>query len=149
INLLVELQREYGMSILFIAHDLSVVRYLSDDVAIMYLGHVCEMGPAEDVFAPPYHPYTEALLSAIPLPDPTVRPRPIRLDGQVPSALTPPPGCPFHTRCPHKIGEICEREVPPARVRGEGHVIHCHLPLDELPAQAPFARAAASSAPAS
>jgi len=149
INLLVEIQREYGMSILFIAHDLSVVRYLSDDVAIMYLGNVCEMGPAEAVFAPPYHPYTEALLSAIPLPDPTLRPKPVRLDGQVPSALNPPPGCPFHTRCPHKAGDICEREVPPARVSGEGHVIYCHLPLDELPAQEPFAHAAASSAAAS
>ncbi|HIC89817.1 MAG TPA: ABC transporter ATP-binding protein, partial [Anaerolineae bacterium] len=132
LNLLLEIQRQYGTTMLFIAHDLSVVRFFSDYVAVMYLGKVCEIGPAEAIYAPPYHPYTEALLSAVPIPDPTVEQKRIRLSGTVPSALRPPSGCRFHTRCPRRTGEICEREEPPAQDAGEGHVIYCHIPLEEL-----------------
>ena len=132
LNLLVDLQRRSSTAYLFISHDLSVVRYLADRVAVMYMGKLCELGTAADVFAPPYHPYTEALLSAIPLPDPTARQRTIRLEGPVPSPIDPPPGCRFHLRCPRKLGAICEREEPPAREPRPGHVIHCHITLAEL-----------------
>jgi peptide/nickel transport system ATP-binding protein len=144
LNLLLEIQREQGTTMLFIAHDLSIVRFFSDYVAVMYLGQICEYGPAEAIYAPPYHPYTEALLSAVPIPDPTVEQKHIRLSGAVPSALNPPSGCRFHTRCPRKVGEICETETPPWRkveveVEGKvevevksGHRIFCHIPLEEL-----------------
>ena len=132
LNLLVDLQRRSGTSFLFISHDLSVVRYLSDRLAVMYLGKVCEVGSADELFQPPYHPYTEALLSAIPIPDPAVRQRKIRLEGPVPSPLDPGPGCRFHTRCPRKLGDICEREEPPALEPHPGHLIYCHIPLEEL-----------------
>mgnify|MGYP001055849654 CR=1 FL=1 len=131
LNLLLRLQQEYGVSLVFISHDLSVVRYLSDYVAVIYLGRVVEIGRAEKVFSPPYHPYTEALLSAIPIPDPTVRRPQIRLEGTVPSPTSPPPGCRFHTRCPRKIGRVCEETEPPAAER-DGHLIYCHIPLAEL-----------------
>ena len=124
---------------------MSVVRYLADRVAVVYLGRICETGPVERVFAPPYHPYTEALLSAVPVPDPEAEVIPIRLEGPVPSAANPPTGCPFHTRCPRKLGAICEREVPPAREGPDGHTIVCHIPLRrtlrERCADEPFAAA--------
>ncbi|MCK4472604.1 MAG: ABC transporter ATP-binding protein, partial [Anaerolineae bacterium] len=132
LNLLLEIQQEYGTTMLFIAHDLSVVRFFSDYVAVMYLGKMCEIGPAEAIYAPPYHPYTEALLSAVPIPDPRAEQKRIRLSGAVPSALNPPSGCRFHTRCPRKVGEICETETPPWRNAGDGHRIFCHIPLEEL-----------------
>ncbi len=132
LNLLMEIQRKFGTTLLFIAHDLSVVRFFSDFVAVMYLGKICEIGPAEAIYAPPYHPYTEALLSAVPIPDPTVEQKHIRLSGAVPSALDPPSGCRFNTRCPRKIGEVCETAEPPWLDAGEGHRIFCHIPLDEL-----------------
>lgn len=137
LNLLMDLQEEFGTTIVFIAHDLSVVRFLSDYVAVMYLGQIMEIGPAEAIYAPPYHPYTEALLSAVPIPDPTVEQKHIRLSGPVPSALNPPPGCPFHTRCPRRSmlpgnGEVCEVEVPPWRRPKTEHRIFCHIPLEEL-----------------
>jgi peptide/nickel transport system ATP-binding protein len=138
LNLLMEIQQQYGTTLLFIAHDLSVVRFFSDSVAVMYLGQVCEIGPADSIYAPPYHPYTEALLSAVPIPDPTVEQKHIRLSGAVPSALNPPSGCRFHTRCPRRAkllpdgGKICEAEVPPWREAGNGHRIFCHIPLQEL-----------------
>jgi peptide/nickel transport system ATP-binding protein len=132
LNLLLEIQQQYGTTLLFIAHDLSVVRFFSDYVAVMYLGQVCEIGPAEAIYAPPYHPYTEALLSAVPIPDPTAEQKHIRLSGTVPSALDPPSGCRFNTRCPHKLGRICETEVPPWQDAGNGHRIFCHIPLEEL-----------------
>ena len=132
LNLLLEIQREQGTSLLFIAHDLSVVRFFSDYVAVMYVGQICEIGPAEAIYAPPYHPYTEALLSAVPIPDPSVEQKHIRLSGSVPSALNPPKGCRFHTRCPRKIGEICETEAPHRQDAGNGHRIFCHIPLEEL-----------------
>ena len=132
LNLLLEIQQEYGTTLLFIAHDLSVVRFFSDYVAVMYLGQICEIGPSEAIYAPPYHPYTEALLSAVPIPDPSVEQKHIRLSGAVPSALDPPSGCRFNTRCPHKIGQVCETEVPPWQEAGGEHRIFCHIPLEEL-----------------
>ena len=135
LNLLLEIQHEYHTTLLFIAHDLSVVRFFSDYVAVMYLGHVVEFGPAEAIYAPPYHPYTEALLSAVPIPDPTAEQKHIRLEGSVPSALKPPSGCVFHTRCPRRAlladgGLICETEVPAWRYNTEQHRIYCHIPLE-------------------
>jgi peptide/nickel transport system ATP-binding protein len=137
LNLLLEIQREYGTTMMFIAHDLSVVRFFSDYVAVMYLGHIVEVGPAEAIYAPPYHPYTEALLSAVPIPDPTAQQKHIRLEGTVPSALNPPGGCVFHTRCPRREllpdgGTICGQEVPPWRYNTDEHRIFCHIPLEEL-----------------
>ena len=122
INLLLEIQQVFGSSMIFIAHDLSVVRYFSDDIAVMYLGHVVEIGPADAIYMPPYHPYTEALLSAVPVPDPEVAQKELRLSGNVPSALDPPSGCVFHTRCPRRDmlsedGKICETERPPWPIR--------------------------------
>ena len=131
-NLLVGLQESKGTSYLFISHDLAAVRHLSDWIAVVYLGRLWEIGSAEDVFVPPYHPYTEALLSAIPIPDPNVRQETIRLKGSVPSAMNIPPGCRFHTRCPRKIGSICEKEEPPWQQHGYYHQICCHIPIPEL-----------------
>ncbi len=137
LNLLLDVQREFGTTLIFIAHDLSVVRFFSDDVAVMYLGQIMEIGPAEAIYAPPYHPYTEALLSAVPVPDPTIRQKRIRLEGNVPSALNPPSGCRFHTRCPRRSllpdgGAICETTAPPWQEAGHGHRIFCHIPLATL-----------------
>jgi peptide/nickel transport system ATP-binding protein len=138
INLLLEIQQIFGSSMIFIAHDLSVVRFFSDDIAVMYLGQIVEIGPAEAIYAPPYHPYTEALLSAVPIPDPDAEQKEIRLSGNVPSALNPPSGCRFHTRCPRRRemlpddGRICEMEVPPWRVSKSGHRILCHIPIEDL-----------------
>ncbi len=137
LNLLLEIQKIFGTSLIFIAHDLSVVRFFSDDVAVMYLGQIMEMGPAETIYAPPYHPYTEALLSAVPVPDPDAEQKHIRLSGNVPSALNPPSGCRFHTRCPRRKllpgnGKICEIEIPPWQEAAPGHHILCHIPLGIL-----------------
>jgi peptide/nickel transport system ATP-binding protein len=132
LNLLVDLQRRSATGYLFISHDLSVVRYLADRVAVMYMGKLCEVGSADALFAPPYHPYTEALLSAIPLPDPGLVQRVVRLEGPVPSPVDPGPGCRFQSRCPRKLGAVCETEPPPAREPAPGHVIFCHIPLEEL-----------------
>ncbi len=132
INLLSELQAERGETLVFISHDLAVVRYLADHVAVMYLGKVVEFGPADAVFAPPYHPYTEALLSAAPEPDPDRRQARIILEGTLPSAIDVPKGCPFASRCPRKIGEICATTPPPARPVAGGHRIACHIPTEDL-----------------
>ena len=137
LNLLLEIQQKHNTTMVFIAHDLSVVRFFSDQVAVMYLGQIMEIGPAEAIYAPPYHPYTEALLSAVPIPDPNITQKHIRLEGTVPSAINPPSGCRFHTRCPRKAllpdnGKICETEIPPWQYNTEGHRIFCHLPLEEL-----------------
>ena len=118
LNLLVELQAQQQVSYLFISHDLGVVRYVSDRIAVLYLGRLMELGPAEVVFAGPHHPYTEALLSAVPTIDGTERER-IRLEGDIPSAADPPTGCVFHTRCPRRVGAICD-EVGAAARRGRG-----------------------------
>jgi peptide/nickel transport system ATP-binding protein len=131
LNLLGELQRDEQTSYIFISHDLAVVRYLSDRIAVLYLGRLMEVGPADRVFDPPHHPYTEALLSAVPTIDGEERPR-IRLEGDIPSAADPPSGCVFHTRCPRRIGEICDTEEPPLAEVEPGHLMRCHIPVDEL-----------------
>ena len=133
-NLLAELQRSKGVAYLFVSHDLAAVRHMSDFIAVVYLGRLWEVGLAADVFAPPFHPYTEALLSAIPVPDPDVELDRIRLSGSVPSAIDIPPGCRFHTRCPRKVGEICESEEPPWQEASSGHQICCHISPADLTA---------------
>ncbi len=136
-ELLMEIQREAKTTMLFISHDLSIVRYIADRVVVMYLGHIVEQGTTDDIFAPPYHPYTEALLSAIPIADTSVQKKQIVLDGDIPSALNPPSGCPFQTRCGHKAnvpGGLCEKEVPPVVDLGGGHTIKCHLDSSRLDA---------------
>jgi peptide/nickel transport system ATP-binding protein len=133
-ELLMDIQRSSRTTMLFISHDLSVVRYIADRVIVMYLGHIVEQGTTEEVFAPPYHPYTEALLSAIPIADTKVKKKHIVLDGDIPSAMNPPSGCPFQTRCPHKHevpGNRCETELPESRAIDGGHRIKCHL-ADEI-----------------
>ena len=145
-DLLMEIQREHGTTLLFISHDLSIVRYLSDRVMVMYLGHVVELGSTDQVFSPPYHPYTEALLSAVPIADTRVQKKHIVLEGDIPSAMNPPPGCPFQTRCRWKSrvpGGLCEREVPPVRHLAEGHQIKCHLSDAELATMEPVIQIAA------
>jgi peptide/nickel transport system ATP-binding protein len=132
INLLSELQAERDESLIFISHDLAVVRYLADHVAVMYLGTVVEFGPVDALFAPPYHPYTEALLSAVPEPDPDRRHAPIILEGTLPSTSVKPRGCPFASRCPRKVGAVCDDTPPPMQHGPAGHRIACHIPLDEL-----------------
>jgi peptide/nickel transport system ATP-binding protein len=131
LNLLTELQRSQRVAYLFISHDLGVVRYLADRIVVLYLGRVMEVGPADKVFAGPHNPYTEALLSAVPSIDDLDRLR-IRLEGEIPSAANPPSGCPFQTRCPRKIGEICETTEPELVEEEPGHGIRCHIPLEEL-----------------
>jgi peptide/nickel transport system ATP-binding protein len=131
LNLLADLQAEEGTAYLFISHDLGVVRYLADRIAVLYLGRLMEVGPAEDVFEGPHHPYTEALLSAVPRLDGTVRER-IRLEGEVASAASPPSGCVFHTRCPRKVGAVCEEREPDLVDVARGRTMRCHIPLDEL-----------------
>ncbi len=134
-DLLMEIQREQKTTLLFISHDLSIVRYLSDRVMVMYLGHVVELGDTDQVFSPPYHPYTEALLSAVPIADTKVKKKHIVLEGDVPSAMNPPPGCPFQTRCRWKSqvpGDLCEREVPPMVTMADGHQIKCHLSAQQF-----------------
>ncbi len=131
-NLLVELQESKGTSYLFISHDLAAVRHLSDWIAVVYLGRICEIGSAHDVFSPPHHPYTEALLSAIPVPDPDVQTHGLRLEGNVPSAVDIPPGCRFHTRCPWTLGEICGTKEPPVREATNSHQIWCHNRIERL-----------------
>jgi len=131
LNLLVELQAQSRVSYLFISHDLGVVRYVSDRIAVLYLGRLMELGAAEVVFAGPHHPYTEALLSAVPTIDGGGRER-IKLAGEIPSASNPPSGCVFHTRCHRKVGEICELEEPPLVEVEPGHLMRCHIPLEEL-----------------
>ncbi|MEK9756957.1 MAG: ABC transporter ATP-binding protein [Paracoccaceae bacterium] len=136
-DLLMEIQRKEKTTLLFISHDLSIVRYLSDRVMVMYLGHVVELGSTDQVFAPPYHPYTEALLSAVPIADTSIDKKHIVLEGDIPSAMNPPSGCPFQTRCHWKDkveNNLCEREVPLVRDLANGHQIKCHL-SDEMLAQ--------------
>ncbi|MHC4049451.1 ABC transporter ATP-binding protein [Bradyrhizobium sp. 25ACV] len=131
LNLLVELQTARAVSYVFISHDLSVVRYLADRIAVLYLGRIMEIGPSERVFQGPQHPYTEALLSAVPDLEGTRKSR-IRLTGEIPSAANPPPGCVFQSRCPRKLGQVCETIVPPLAEAGPDHAIRCHIPAAEL-----------------
>ena len=134
-DLLMEIQRKNRTTLLFISHDLSIVRYLSDRVMVMYLGHVVELGSTDQVFCPPYHPYTEALLSAVPIADTKVKKKRIVLEGDIPSAMNPPSGCPFQTRCRWKSkvpNGLCDREVPPVKHLATGHQIKCHLSDEDL-----------------
>ena len=129
-ELLMDIQRQNKTTMLFISHDLSVVRYIADRVVVMYLGHIVEQGTTDQIFSPPYHPYTEALLSAIPIADTSVVKKHIVLEGDIPSAMNPPSGCPFQTRCRYKSlvpGGLCDIEVPPVRNLGNGHQVKCHL----------------------
>ena len=148
-ELLMEIQREAKTTMLFISHDLSVVRYIADRVVVMYLGHIVEQGTTDDIFAPPYHPYTEALLSAIPIADTSVEKKHIVLEGDIPSAMNPPSGCPFQTRCRYKDtvgGGLCEKEVPPVKKVAGGHVIKCHLSDTDLQKMEPVISFAAKEA---
>jgi oligopeptide/dipeptide ABC transporter ATP-binding protein len=129
LNLIAKLQRERGIAFLFISHDLSVVEHVSDHVGVMYLGKLVELAPAREIYRDPRHPYTQALLSAVPVPDPTRKARRIVLTGDVPSPMNPPPGCPFHKRCP-KVMDVCSKVVPPVVDVGTAerpHRVACHL----------------------
>jgi len=126
LNLLEDLQEEFHLTYLFIAHDLSVVEHVSDRVAVMHLGRIAELAMSDDLYRNPKHPYTQALLSANPIPDPTVERKRILLHGEVPSPIDPPPGCNFHTRCPYKF-EPCPKEVPPLEEIEPGHWVACYL----------------------
>jgi peptide/nickel transport system ATP-binding protein len=126
VNLLQDLQRDLGLALLFISHDLAVVEHLTHRVAVMYLGKIVEMGGKQAIFAAPRHPYTEALLSAVPVPEPGAARRRIILKGDIPSPIDPPTGCRFHTRCPHAF-ERCRREEPALRTVADEHVAACHL----------------------
>jgi oligopeptide/dipeptide ABC transporter ATP-binding protein len=130
INLLMDLQDELGLSYLFVAHDLAVVEHISHRVAVMYLGRIVELTDKRSLFAHPQHPYTEALLSAVPVPDPEVRRKRVILLGDVPSPINPPSGCRFHTRCPY-AWDRCRIEEPALKEVRPGHLAACHL-RDEI-----------------
>ena len=126
IRLLLDLQEKRNLSYLFISHDMSVVRYMADRVGVMYLGRLVEEAETDELFTHPLHPYTQVLLSAVPTPDPRTHRKRIVLEGELPSPLSPPPGCPFHTRCPH-CTEACRTVFPETKKAADGHLVACHL----------------------
>lgn len=128
LNLLQEMKQRYSLTMVFISHDLAVVKNVADRIAVMYLGKLCEIAASDELYAGPRHPYTSALLAAIPVPDPTVRPSPVRLTGDVPSPIDPPSGCRFRTRCPEAT-DLCANEEPEMRELSPGHFVACHHPL--------------------
>jgi peptide/nickel transport system ATP-binding protein len=141
LNLLKELQIQSGTSMIFISHDLAVVSYLADIIAVAYLGQIMEIGPADLLLKPPYHPYREVLLSCIPeLPSvgrlevspPQLASQHVHLEGEIPSSVDKPDGCPFHTRCPRSLGELCNTRQPPWQATVDGKQIYCHIPLEAL-----------------
>jgi peptide/nickel transport system ATP-binding protein len=137
INLLEDMKARYGLTMIFIAHDLAVVKNISDRIAVMYLGKLCEVGNPEEIYAAPAHPYTAALLSAIPVPDPEVKPREIPgVGGEIPSPLAPPSGCRFRTRCP-RAADVCKQDEPVMREVAPNHFVACHFPL--APGESPAA----------
>ena len=141
LNLLEDMKARYKLTLVFIAHDLAVVRNVSDRVAVMYLGKLCEVAPADDLYRAPAHPYTAALLASVPIPDPTIRPKPAAasLQGDLPSPLAPPSGCRFRTRCP-RAETICAESEPEMRPLADGHFVACHFPLERptpVPSTAP------------
>jgi len=127
VNLLADLQDQFGLAYLFIAHDLAVVQHISTRVAVMYLGRIVELAPVHELYKNPRHPYTEALLSAVPIPDPTARRQRIQLKGEIPDPIRPPPGCHFHTRCPIRQLPLCSTAKPPLKETADGHWVACHL----------------------
>jgi oligopeptide transport system ATP-binding protein len=127
INLLQDLQEQFGLTYLFIAHDLAVVEHIGTRVAVMYLGRIVEIASSTELYAAPLHPYTEALLSAVPIPDPALRRQRIMLEGEVPNPVRPPGGCRFHTRCPIRRLPLCSTETPPLEEKAPGHWVACHL----------------------
>ncbi|GKZ14613.1 dipeptide ABC transporter ATP-binding protein [Haladaptatus sp. T7] len=147
LNLLDEIQAEYGLSYLFISHNIGVVRHICDRIAVMYLGKIAEFGTVEQVFSAPFHPYTESLLSAVPHANPSRKTDRILLEGSVPSPLNPPSGCPFQTRCPKKIGDVCEQTEPMLEEKegDSGHQISCHLSVGEMSERRSFVETAEST----
>jgi peptide/nickel transport system ATP-binding protein len=138
LNLLFDLQNKHHIAYIFIGHNLSVIRHLCNRIMVVYMGRICEFGTPDELFEPPYHPYTEALLSAIPVVEPDIEQREIRLEGAMPNAIDPLPGCAFHTRCPRKIGDICVQSAPAEVEAKPGHKIACHIPVEELSAVDPM-----------
>ncbi|MEM2102323.1 MAG: ABC transporter ATP-binding protein [Candidatus Bathyarchaeia archaeon] len=127
LNLMVDLVKKFGVSFLYITHDLALARHICDRIAIMYLGKIMEKGTAEQVILEPLHPYTQALISAVPVPDPESARVEVVIKGEIPSPINPPPGCRFHTRCPVVVGEICRTKEPQLVDVGNGHMVACHL----------------------
>jgi len=127
LNIMLELRNKMGVSFLFITHDLALIRHICDSVAIMYLGKIMERGSVENVIREPLHPYTRALISAVPVPDPTSRRSEVVIKGEIPSPINPPSGCRFHTRCPSYIGDVCKKMEPELIDAGAGHYVACHL----------------------
>jgi len=127
LNLIYQLRDKYGVSFLYITHDLALARHICDRIAVMYLGKIMEMGTTEQIVYEPLHPYTKALIAAVPIPDPTAKRTEVVIKGEIPSPINPPSGCRFHTRCPEKIGKICEQKEPEFIDVGKGHFVACHL----------------------
>lgn len=127
LNLIYELRDDYNVSFLYITHDLALARHICDRIAVMYLGKIMELGTTEQLVYEPLHPYTKALIAAVPIPDPAAKRIEVVIKGEIPSPINPPTGCRFHTRCPEKIGKICERKEPAMIDAGNGHLVACHL----------------------